>query len=116
MSKWFTIPQPKQRSLRISRTTPWSRSTQIYRVGSQCPRLSVVTAPTGGFVQREVGERLYFVVETKSSLFRDDLGDKERAKIECGKAHFHALRVSESPAEYAVAHSVDDVLTHLSGD
>src|SRR5690606_16458108 len=29
-------------------------------------------------------ERLYFVVETKASLFADDLRDKENAKIECG--------------------------------
>ena len=56
-------------------------------------------------------ERLYFVVETKSSLFTDDLRDKERAKIECGKAHFHALEEREVPARYVVARSVDDVLS-----
>jgi len=61
-------------------------------------------------VETEDGERLYFVVETKSSLFTDDLRDKERAKIECGKAHFEAIRVSEPAAEYMVARSLDDVL------
>ena len=50
------------------------------------------------------------MVETKSSLFLDDLRDKEGAKIACGKAHFGALHVSEAPAEYIVARSVDDVL------
>ena len=64
-------------------------------------------------VEKDGAERLYFVVETKSSLFADDLRDKERAKIECGKAHFKALEVREAPAKYIVARSVDDVLAQL---
>lgn len=55
-------------------------------------------------------QRLYFVVETKSSLFTDDLRSKEDAKIQCGKAHFAALGVSENPAQYLVATSFGDVL------
>lgn len=55
-------------------------------------------------------QRLYFVVETKSSLFTDDLRDKESAKIECGKAHFATLGVGENPARYLVATSLNDVL------
>jgi type III restriction enzyme len=55
-------------------------------------------------------QRLYFVVETKSSLFTDDLRDKESAKIECGKAHFAELGVGENPARYLVATSFGDVL------
>ena len=55
-------------------------------------------------------QRLYFVVETKSSLFADDLRDKESAKIECGKAHFAALSVGENPARYLVATSFGEVL------
>lgn len=43
-------------------------------------------------------ERLYFVVETKSSLFTDDLRDKESAKIKCGEAHFAELATYNSPA------------------
>ena len=54
-------------------------------------------------------KRLYFVVETKSSLFTDDLRNKERAKIECGKAHFKALAVMENPAAYIVARTLADV-------
>ena len=60
-------------------------------------------------VERDDGERLYFVVETKASLFASDLRNAESAKIECGKAHFAALKVSESPAEYRTARSLDDV-------
>ena len=61
-------------------------------------------------VNKDGTRRLYFVVETKSSLFTDDLRNKERAKIACGEAHFHALAVGENPARYVVARSVDDVL------
>jgi type III restriction enzyme len=62
-------------------------------------------------VQKDGAERLYLVVETKSSLFTEDLRDKESAKIECGKAHFNALRVCEAPAVYKVARSVDEIVT-----
>jgi type III restriction enzyme len=61
-------------------------------------------------VEKDGTERLYLVVETKSGLFTDDLRDKERAKIECGKAHFRALEVREAPARYIVARTMDDVL------
>ncbi len=80
---WFTVPTP---------------------LGSYNPDWAVL-------VEKDGAERLYFVVETKSGLFSDDLRDKERAKIACGKAHFEALATRESPAQYIVARSVDDVLT-----
>ncbi|HEL3849370.1 TPA: DEAD/DEAH box helicase family protein [Stenotrophomonas maltophilia] len=65
-------------------------------------------------VEEDGTQHLYFVVETKSSLFTDDLRDKESAKIECGKAHFTALGVGENPARYVVARSVDDLLTEAA--
>lgn len=65
-------------------------------------------------VEEDGAQRLYFVVETKSSLFTDELRDKESAKIECGKAHFHALVVGENPARYVVARSVGDLLTEAA--
>lgn len=55
-------------------------------------------------------QRLYFVVETKSSFFTDDLRSKEDAKIKCGEAHFAALAVQENPAKYLVATNFGDVL------
>ena len=58
-------------------------------------------------------QRLYFVVETKSSLFTDDLRSKEDAKIECGKAHFGALATGDNPARYLVATSFGDVLKSM---
>lgn len=79
---WFTVPTP---------------------LGTYNPDWAVL-------VEKDGAERLYFVVETKSGLFADDLRDKEGAKIRCGKAHFKALEVREAPAKYIVARSVDDVL------
>jgi len=87
------------------------------KVYAKLPGWFKVPTPLGTYnpdwavlVERDGAERLYFVVETKSSLFGDDLRDKESAKITCGKAHFKALEVREAPAKYIVARSVDDVL------
>ena len=65
-------------------------------------------------VEEDGAQRLYFVVETKSSLFTDDLRNKESAKIECGKAHFQALAVGENPARYVVARSVGDLMVEVA--
>jgi type III restriction enzyme len=56
-------------------------------------------------------ERLYFVVETKSGLFKGDLRDREWAKIECGKAHFNALAVGENPAQFVTSWNIDDLMS-----
>ena len=88
------------------------------KVYAKLPGWFKVPTPLGSYnpdwavlVEQDGDERLYFVVETKSSLFTDDLRDKESAKIECGKAHFQALAVGNSPAQYVVARSISDVLT-----
>ena len=91
---------------------------EAIKVYAKLPGWFRVRTPLGPYnpdwavlVEKDGGERLYFVVETKSGLFTDDLRDKERAKIECGKAHFNALVVRERPARYTVARTVDDVLS-----
>ncbi len=91
---------------------------EAIKVYAKLPGWFKVPTPLGSYnpdwavlVEQDDGaERLYFVVETKSSLFTDDLRDKESAKITCGKEHFKALTVGEPPARYAVARSVDDLL------
>ena len=84
---------------------------------AKLPNWFKVPTPLGNYnpdwavlLQKDGVQRLYFVVETKSSLFADDLRDKEWAKIECGRAHFAALATGENPARYLVARSFDDVL------
>jgi type III restriction enzyme len=61
-------------------------------------------------VDKPEGERLYLVVETKSSLFVDDLRERESGKMACGKAHFQALAVSDNPAHFLPARSLEEVL------
>lgn len=50
-------------------------------------------------------EKLYFVVETKSTLFTDALRPTEKAKIACGKEHFKALG---QEVEFAVTNAFED--------
>ena len=57
-------------------------------------------------VEKDAAERIYFVVETKGSLFTDELRAKENAKILCARSHFQALALDEKPARYIVAASV----------
>ncbi|GAD88263.1 type III restriction-modification system enzyme Res [Vibrio halioticoli NBRC 102217] len=66
-----------------------------------------------------MGDQLYFVVETKSSIFSDDLRASEQAKINCGIAHFEALSKDkvghnlENPAKFIKADSFNTFSTHL---
>lgn len=77
------------------------------KVYAKLPGWFKVPTPLGSYnpdwavlVTTSDGDRLYFVVETKSSLFDSDLRNAEAAKIECGRAHFKALAVGENPAIY----------------
>jgi type III restriction enzyme len=91
-----------------------NESVKVY---AKLPGWFKVPTPLGTYnpdwavlIEQDGAERLYFVVETKSSLFTDDLRDKESAKIECGKAHFKALAVGDDPARYIVATKFDDLM------
>lgn len=93
---------------------------EAIKVYAKLPAWFKVPTPLGPYnpdwavlVDKPEGERLYLVVETKSSLFTDDLRDRESAKINCGKAHFEALAGVGNPARYLAARSVDDVLAVL---
>ena len=57
-------------------------------------------------------EKLYFVVETKSSNWSDDRRSKENDKIKCGEAHFKGVAKNlENPAKYMTATSVDELFS-----
>ena len=65
-------------------------------------------------VERNGWEPLFFVAESKSSLFIDDLRDRESGKIKCGEAHLGALMdEGENPARFIKASNLVDVV--LSG-
>lgn len=42
-------------------------------------------------IEKEGVEKLYFVIESKGTLFADELRPVEKAKIDCGKEHFKAI-------------------------
>ncbi len=90
---------------------------EAIKVYAKLPGWFKVPTPLGTYnpdwavlVERDGQERLYFVVETKSSLFDDDLRDLESGKIKCGAAHFKALAVGENPAIYGKFKDVDGLL------
>jgi type III restriction enzyme len=90
---------------------------EAIRVYAKLPGWFKVPTPLGSYnpdwavlVEMDGAERLYFVVETKYSLFADDIRDREDAKIDCGKAHFKALAVGDNPARFVKATKLDDVL------
>jgi type III restriction enzyme len=70
----------------------------IVKVYAKLPGFFKIETPLGGYnpdwavvIEKDGAEKLYFVVETKSSLFTDALRPTEQAKIDCGKAHFDAI-------------------------
>lgn len=66
-----------------------------------------------------MGDHLYFVVETKSSIFSDDLRATEQAKINCGIEHFKALEKDlngdaiDNPATFVKADKFDTFMGHV---
>ena len=90
------------------------------KVYAKLPGWFSVSTPLGGYnpdwavlIDSDEGERLYFVVETKGSVFLEVLRSTEAAKIKCGKEHFNALKMGESPARYEVATSVEGLLSTI---
>lgn len=56
-------------------------------------------------------DRLYFVVETKGSLWLDDLHHSESGKIKCAEKHFESIAVMENPVKYVTATSLNECLS-----
>lgn len=90
---------------------------EAVKVFAKLPGWFKVPTPLGSYnpdwaviIEQDGKERVYFVIETKSSLFIDDLRSGESAKIDCGKAHFRAIEVAENPARYTKARVLEDVL------
>ncbi len=93
-----------------------NESVKIY---AKLPAWFKVPTPLGAYnpdwavlVEVSGEERLYFVVETKGSLFTDDLRDNEAAKMACGEAHFKALATGPNPARYIRATKIDDLIEY----
>jgi type III restriction enzyme len=92
---------------------------EAVKVYAKLPGWFRVPTPLGTYnpdwavlIEKDGAERVYFVVETKGSLYPDDLRGTEGAKIKCGKAHFTALAVGENPAQFFPASDIDDLMSH----
>lgn len=86
------------------------------KVYAKLPGWFQVPTPLGSYnpdwavlVEIDEGERVYFVAETKSSLYKDDLRMREGGKIDCGEAHFRALATGDTPAQYTTATDLNDL-------
>ncbi|MFW8567267.1 type III restriction-modification system endonuclease [Orrella sp. 11846] len=84
---------------------------EAVKLYSKLPGWFKIDTPLGSYnpdwailIDKDGADRLYFVVETKSSLFTEDLRRSEEDKIKCGRAHFDALGTG---VEYQVANKAD---------
>lgn len=89
------------------------------KVYAKLPSFFKIDTPLGSYnpdwavlIEKEGEEKLYFVVESKGSLFTDDLRPTEQAKIDCGAAHFKAL---DSHVNFIKATGMGDVETYFYG-
>ena len=70
-----------------------------------------ISTPLGSYnpdwavlIEKDNQEKLYFVVESKGSLFTEDLRDSEEAKIICAKKHFKEI---SDKTEYVVSNGFE---------
>lgn len=84
------------------------------------PGWFLVPTPLGNYnpdwavlLSRNGEERLYFVLETKSSLAGFDLRVREKGTIDCGRKHFKAIATDINPARFEPVRTLEDVFTHI---
>jgi len=94
----------------------FERSDDV-KVYAKLPAWFKVDTPLGSYnpdwavlVQCDGADKLYFVVETKGSLFTDALRPTEKAKIDCGKEHFKAIG---EDVQFKVANKFDGFMGAL---
>ena len=88
------------------------------KVYAKLPGWFRIDTPLGSYnpdwavlVEMDGQERLYFVVESKGSLFTDALRPAEQAKIDCGREHFKALGTE---AKFTVANNHDTFMAQIA--
>ncbi len=91
------------------------------KVYAKLPAWFKVPTPLGTYnpdwavvVEDDGEKKLYFVVETKSSTWWDDLRHLEGAKIKCGEQHFEEVaKDTESPVRYIKSTDVDGMMGYV---
>ncbi len=87
------------------------------RVYAKLPGWFKIDTPLGSYnpdwavmIEEEGNEKLYFVVESKGSLFDFDRRGAENAKIDCGREHFQALG---NDVRFETANSFESFAEHF---
>ena len=85
----------------------------MIKLYAKLPNFFKIDTPLGSYnpdwavvIEKDGEEKLYFVVESKGSLFTDALRPLEKAKIICGKKHFEAL---SSDIKLTLATNIKDI-------
>ena len=83
------------------------------KVYAKLPSFFKIDTPLGSYnpdwavvIEKDNIEKLYFIIESKSTLFNDAIRPTEQAKIDCGIAHFNAL---ENDVSFIKARNMSDV-------
>lgn len=99
----------------FARSFELSEDVKVY---AKLPDWFKIDTPLGSYnpdwavlVEMDGQEKLYFVVETKGSLFTDALRPTEQAKIKCGCEHFKAMG---NDVEFALANNYEAFADKLS--
>jgi type III restriction enzyme len=78
---------------------------------TKLPSWFKISTPLGSYnpdwavlIEKDNQEKLYFVVESKGTLFTEDLRDSEEAKINCAKKHFKEI---SDKTEYVVSNGFE---------
>ncbi|WP_044411648.1 restriction endonuclease [Thiomicrospira microaerophila] len=92
-------------------------TNEAVKLYTKLPAWFKIETPLGSYnpdwavlIEQDGAERLYFVVETKSTLNSDELRRAEADKIRCGLAHFEALN---NDVQFIKAASISDVIERV---
>jgi type III restriction enzyme len=84
---------------------------------TKLPSWFKINTPLGSYnpdwailIEKDTQERLYFVVESKGSLFTEDLRESEESKIDCAKKHFQEI---STDIKYTVTNGFENFREHL---
>lgn len=92
-----------------------NESVKVY---AKLPSWFKVPTPLGFYIpdwavliEKNGVDKLYFVVETKSTTLSGSLRPEESAKIDCGLVHFSEIgKTQDNPAKFIKAKSINDII------
>lgn len=58
--------------------------------------------------EEEGGKKLYFITESKGTVFDENLRPTEKAKIQCGEKHFESMN-----SRLILAHKLEDIMSRI---